>query len=192
MDGDSAPVDELIELARAHGALLVLDEAHSVLADETPAPDDRLVIVGTLSKTLGALGGFVCASRAVVDLCINVARSFIFTTAPTAADCAAALAALAVLRSAEGDALRERLRAHVHTLRDGHESPILAVLVGEERRAIEASAALAERGFMVPAIRPPTVAPGTCRLRVTVSAAHRDEDVAALREALDDLRLGDG
>ena len=194
MDGDAAPVEELIELCRRHGALLILDEAHSVLAEprpgsSTPAHGVEIVIVGTLSKTLGALGGFIAGSRHVVDLCINAARSFIFTTAPTPADCAAALAALEIVQSEEGAALRARLRSNIDLVRSGHDSPIIPVVVGSEARAVEAAAALLERGLLVPAIRPPTVAPGTCRLRIAMSAAHEPADVERLRDALDELRL---
>jgi 7-keto-8-aminopelargonate synthetase-like enzyme len=145
--------------------------------------------VGTLSKTLGSLGGFVAGSRRWIDLLINRARPFIFTTAPTPADTAAALAALGVLRSLEGAELLARLRAHVDRLRPGHPSPIIPVILGDEAAALEASAALLERGLLVPAIRPPTVPVGTSRLRVALSAAHTDDEVARLADALVDLRL---
>jgi 7-keto-8-aminopelargonate synthetase-like enzyme len=153
-----------------------------------------VVRVGTLSKTLGSLGGFVAASRDVVDLLVNRARPYIFSTAPTPADAAAALAALGVLRSAEGEALVARLRAHLETLADaglaepGHPSPIVPVIVGAEQAAVDASSALLASGLWVPAIRPPTVPPGTSRLRVTLSAAHRDDDVRRLADALVALR----
>ena len=146
--------------------------------------------VGTLSKTLGSLGGFVAASRDVVDLLVNRARSYIFSTAPTPADAAAALAALTVLRSAEGDALTARLASLIDRLSEaglvppGHPSPIVPVVLGSEQAALDASASLLEQGLWVPAIRPPTVPVGTSRLRVTLSAAHTDEDVTRLLDAL--------
>jgi 8-amino-7-oxononanoate synthase len=187
MDGDPAPWPELAEVCARHRALLVVDEAHVVL-DPLPAPPDvELVRVGTLSKTLGALGGFVAADRALVELLINRARPFIFTTAPTPADAAAALAAADVVRSAEGRDLVERLRGHVETVRPGHPTPIVPVILGTEPAALAAADALLDRGLLVPAIRPPTVAEGTCRLRVALSAAHRDTDVASLRDALAEL-----
>lgn len=197
MDGDEAPVADLAAACASVGAALVLDEAHAVLGPEVPATAGAdlaaagglLVRVGTLSKALGTLGGFVAADRAVVDLLVNRARPFIFTTAPTPADAAAGLAAVAVVRSDEGDALRARLRAHVDRLAPGHPSPILPLVVGDEQAALDAAAALAARGLLVPAIRPPTVAPGTCRLRVALSAAHTDDQVAALADALTDLGL---
>jgi len=143
--------------------------------------------VGTLSKTLGSLGGFVCGRQNVVDLLLNTARSFIFTTASTPADAAAALAAVHIVRSPEGALLVDRLRMHVDTVRLGHASPIIPVMVGDEVAAMALSAALGERGLLVPAIRPPTVATGTCRLRVALSAAHHNDEVAGLRNALDEL-----
>jgi 8-amino-7-oxononanoate synthase len=198
MDGDEAPVDDLVELCAHHGALLVLDEAHAVLGPH-PSFSSALssaagsgvdvVRVGTLSKTLGSLGGFAAGSRRIVELLVNRARSFIFTTASAPADTAAALAALRVLRSAEGDMLVDRLRANVQRLSPGRRTPIIPVLVGDERDALAASAALLDRGLLVPAIRPPTVAPGTSRLRVAVSATHTADQLDALRATLDDLAL---
>jgi 8-amino-7-oxononanoate synthase len=181
MDGDEAPVEALAEVCRRHGALLVLDEAHGVLGPVAPADAVR---VGTLSKALGALGGFVAAPRPIVDLLVNTARPFIFSTAPTPADTAAALAALQVLRSPEGEALVDRLRRHVERLRPGHPSPIVPVVLGDEDVAMKASHDLLELGLLVPAIRPPTVPPGTSRLRVALSAAHTDAEVEQLAAAL--------
>src|SRR5436309_251425 len=154
MDGDVAPVDGLMEVCKKHGALLVLDEAHAVLGPGLDVPDDVDVLrVGTMSKTLGSLGGFVAGPAPFVDLLVNRARPFIFTTASTPADTAAALAALRVLRSAEGEALIEKLRSHVRRIAPGHPSPILPVVLGAERRALAASAALLEPGLPVPATR---------------------------------------
>ena len=173
MDGDLAPARELGEVCARHGALLVLDEAHAVLQPDVPLPDDVDVLrVGTLSKTLGALGGFVAGPARFTDLVVNRARAYIFTTASTPADTAAALAALAVLRSPEGDELRARLRANVDRLRPHHPSPIVPYLCGSEHHALEVAAALLDDGLLVTAIRPPTVPPGTSRLRVTMSAVH--------------------
>jgi 8-amino-7-oxononanoate synthase len=187
MDGDVAPVAEIVEVCRRHSALLVLDEAHAVLGpevEERAGADVAMLRVGTLSKTLGSLGGFVAGPAPFVDLLVNRARPFIFTTALTPADTAAALAALRVLSSPEGNRLRARLRSHVERLAPGHPSPIIPIVLGDEARALQAAAALLERGLLVPAIRPPTVAPGTSRLRVALSAAHTDEEVALLAQAL--------
>jgi 8-amino-7-oxononanoate synthase len=184
MDGDVAPVDDLVALCARHGALLVLDEAHAVLGPEPGPLGDMVVRVGTCSKTLGSIGGFVAGPATLTDLLVNRARPYIFTTALPPADAAAALAALRVSRGSEGDALRARLRRHVDTLRPGHPSPILAVVCGSEDAALSAAAALLEDGLLVGAVRPPTVPAGTSRLRITVSAAHTDEHVARLACAL--------
>jgi len=193
MDGDLADVAGLAELCARHDALLVLDEAHAVLGPELPPEVGAEVVrVGTLSKMLGALGGFVVGAAPIIDLLVNRARPFIFTTAPTPADTAAARAALAVLRSPEGDALRARLRHAVERVRPGHPSPIVPVVLGHEDVALAASARLLEQGILVPAIRPPTVPPGTSRLRVALSAAHTDEMLDALLGALAGLGVLSG
>jgi 8-amino-7-oxononanoate synthase len=186
MDGDVAYVDELSQICAAHGALLIVDEAHAVLGPDLPLEVDGLALlrVGTLSKTLGALGGFVAGPAALVDLIINRSRPFIFTTAPSPADTAAALAALSVCRSDEGEVLRARLRRHVGRVRLGHPSPIIPIMLGDESRALAAAAQLLSRSLLVPAIRPPTVPVGTCRLRVALSAAHSDEMIGCLVDAL--------
>jgi 7-keto-8-aminopelargonate synthetase-like enzyme len=135
------------------------------------------------------LGGVVAASTAVADLLVNTSRPYIFTTALSPADTAAGLAALRVLRSDEGRALVARLRSLVDRFRPGHPSPIVPIIVGTDRAALDAAASLLERGLLVPAIRPPTVAEGTARLRVTLSAAHTDAEVDALLDALATLDL---
>jgi 8-amino-7-oxononanoate synthase len=201
MDGDAAPLEQLVALCGRHGALLVIDEAHAVLGPRldlsgvSRSADSTVVLVGTLSKTLGALGGFVAASRDVVDLLINRARSYIFSTALPPADAAAALAAIRILRSAEGAALVDRLASFVQKMSDAglappaHPSPIIPVILGPEDAAMEASSALLALGLWVPAIRPPTVPAGTSRLRVTLSAAHSDDEVVGLIDALHALPL---
>lgn len=192
MDGDIAPIDGLIELCRRHRAMLLVDEAHSVLGPHL-APSIEgldLIRVGTLSKTLGSLGGWAAATAPLIDLMINRSRPYIFTTAPTPADTAAALAALRVVRSAEGDTLAARLRGSIDRLAPGHPSPIIAIVLGDEDRALRAAAVLLERGIFVPAIRPPTVPHGTSRLRVAVSAAHTDDMITDLATQLDVLGLG--
>lgn len=187
MDGDEAPLDDLIAVCARHDVLLVVDEAHAVLGPALPI-FPNVLRVGTLSKTLGSLGGFVAGPRAFIDLLVNAARPFIFTTAPTPADSAAALAAVRVVRSAEGAELVDRLRGHVERVAPGHPSPIVPILLGDEQRALEASARLlADHGLLVPAIRPPTVALGTSRLRIALSAAHTYDEVERLAKALADL-----
>jgi len=194
MDGDAADLDGLCRVTARHDALLVLDEAHAVLGPELGRTYGVDVLrVGTMSKTLGSLGGFVAGPAHFVQLLVNRARPYIFTTAPTPADAAAALAAVGVVRSPEGDALRDRLRHHVGRVAratglSSHASPILPLVIGAEDAAVAASAALLEQGLWVPAIRPPTVAPGTSRLRITLSATHTDEQVDRLVAGLADVR----
>jgi 7-keto-8-aminopelargonate synthetase-like enzyme len=190
MDGDTCDLDGLVEVAGRHRALLVLDEAHAVLGPvvgDTAGVD--VLRVGTLSKMLGSLGGFVAGPQRFVDLLVNGARPYIFTTAPTPADAGAALAALGVLQSDEGAGLCARLSRLVASVADvvgaaGHPSPILPVVIGGEAEAVAASAALLDQGLWVPAIRPPTVAPGTSRLRITLSATHTDAEVDRLLDGL--------
>ncbi|MGB2937437.1 MAG: aminotransferase class I/II-fold pyridoxal phosphate-dependent enzyme, partial [Phycisphaerae bacterium] len=148
--------------------------------------------VGTLSKALGGIGGFVAASKDVCDLLVNRARSFIYTTALPASACEAARAALAIVR-AEPERrekvleLAERLRG---ALREKgfdtgrSETPIVPIVVGESDRALALAAALLDKGIFCPAIRPPTVPPGTSRLRVSLTAEHTEEDIARLVAAL--------
>lgn len=189
MDGDGVDLAPLLEVCARHDALLVLDEAHSVLEPLPDAGDTgvQIVQVGTLSKTAGSLGGFVAGPTRLIELLVNLARPYIFTTAPTPADCAAALAAIGVIRSGEGDELRSRLRSHIDRIRPGHRSPIIPVVLGDESNALAAAARLLELGILVPAIRPPTVPVGSSRLRIALSAAHTDSQVATLRDVLDAL-----
>jgi 8-amino-7-oxononanoate synthase len=187
MDGDVAPIGELGEICARHSALLVVDDAHKVFP--VPGLDDGtlpclVVRVGTLSKALGALGGFVAGPRALIELLVNRSRPFIFTTAPSPADVAAADAALDVLTSSDGSRLLATLRHHIDRVRPGHPTPIVPIILGDEQAALDASARLLDRGLLVPAIRPPTVAPGTSRLRVALSAAHTTEQVQQLHAAL--------
>ncbi len=190
MDGDRAPVAELSTLCAEAGALLVLDEAHGVLEAPIPEPPaGELVHVGTLSKTLGSLGGYVAGRARTVDLVENLARPYIFTTASTPADVAAALAALRILDSSEGGERRAHLAHLVEMFAPGHPSPIVPVHIGSEAAALAAAALLAQAGIHVPAIRPPTVPSGTSRLRISLSAAHTEAEVASLAERLAALGL---
>jgi 7-keto-8-aminopelargonate synthetase-like enzyme len=186
MDGDIAPVEDIASACRRRGALLVLDEAHVVIG-----PDIGLVLddvdtlrVGTLSKALGSVGGFAAGRGAFVDLLTKRAPSYIFSTPPTPPDSAAALAALHLLSSPEGDRLRTRLMNNIRRVAPGHPSPIIPIVLGTSERAVTAAAALRDHGVWVPAIGPPLVPPGTARLRVTLSAAHTSAHIALLLDAL--------
>lgn len=185
MDGDRVDVAGLADLCARHGALLVLDEAHDVFDRKMPAVSGLEVLrIGTLSKTLGTLGGFVAGPKPLIELLTNRARTFIFTTGLPPADVAAAIAALEICTGEEGAALRARLRGLVDMFSPGHPSAILPVIIGEDAAALAVAARLFEEGLYVPAIRPPTVAAGTARLRVTFSATHTEAMCARLRDAL--------
>lgn len=190
MDGDVALVGALSELCARTGSLLVLDDAHAVFDVPAVHPEAAVMRVGTLSKALGSQGGYVTGPRKWVDLLVNRARPFIFTTALAPSSAAAALAAVGVCRSDEGRALRDALRRNVDALRRDHPSPIIPVVLGTEEAALDASERLLESGLLVPAIRPPSVAPGTSRLRVALSAAHDPADVDRLRVALQAISAG--
>jgi 8-amino-7-oxononanoate synthase len=189
MDGDSAPLDDLARLCVRHEALLIVDEAHAVLGPEAPACDGlQLLRVGTLSKALGSVGGWVAGPRALIDLLINRARSFIYSTGLSPADTAAALAALRVYRSPRGEQLRERLREVVNRVRPAHPSAIIPIVLGDDRMALAAAERLLAHGLHAPAVRPPTVPPGTARLRIALSAAHTDAMIGQLQRALAEIR----
>ena len=191
MDGDRAPLDALLALAERHDAWTLVDDAHGLGVVE-PGPRAPLEM-GTLSKSLGSYGGYLCASRAVIDLLTSRARSLVYTTGLPPASAAAALAALEIVEAEPERAARPLALARRFTARLGlpeARSPIVPVLVGEAAAALALSAALEADGFLVVAIRPPTVAPGTARLRVAFSAAHAEADVDALADAL--VRRRDG
>lgn len=207
MDGDQAPLAEIVEIKERYGAMLLLDEAHAIgvigdqgrgLADQCGVAAKVDLQLGTLSKALGSAGGYVCASRILVELLINRARSFIYSTAPLPAAAAAASAALDLLESPAGKARQEALWQRIAEFLRGVppgllpawpvQSAIVPLILGEERLAMAAAKWLAEKGFLVPAIRYPTVARGSARLRVTFSALHTAEEVRGLCQAL--ARLG--
>jgi len=199
MDGDRAPLRELVGLKKRYSALLMLDEAHAVgvigpngrglaAAENVDAEVD--VQMGTLSKALGASGGYICGSRTLIEWLVNRARSFIFSTAPPAAIVAAALAALDFVSSPAGEKRRLLLWEKIKLMRDlpgtsrAAQSAIFPLTVGDEQAALELASALQSEGFFVPAIRYPTVARGAARLRITVSATHSDEQIRALCETI--------
>ena len=203
MDGDLAPVRDLVELKNRYGAWLMLDEAHATglygegrrgIAEEMDVADGVEVQLGTLGKALGAAGGYICGSQALIDLLVNRARSFIFSTAPVPAQLSAAKRGVELVQSNEGEALRTRLWANVDALKNGLiqqgwklpvvRSAIMPLMIGDEREALALAERLREAGVWVPAVRYPTVARGAARLRVTVSAAHQPKHLDALLEAL--------
>lgn len=198
MDGDLAPLGRLAALKREHDALLVVDEAHGTLvfgeagggvAEHVGVEDDIDVHVGTLSKAVGALGGFAATSTKLRQWIFNRGRAFVFSTAQPVPVVEAARAAIRTAR--EEPEIRERLWARIEQLgaRLGREltSPIVPIVLGEEARALAASEKLLDEGFHVIAIRPPTVPPGTSRLRVALSAAHSADDVDRLADVLEEI-----
>ena len=203
MDGDRAPLAGIVELKERYGAWLMLDEAHAVglygpLGQGLAAADglaERIeILMGTLGKAVGAAGGFVCGSRQLVDLLVNGARSFIFSTAPSPAVSAAARAGVELIQSAEGESLRGQLWQREEELRHGAESlgwetpaepsAILPLIVGGEAKALAVMEQLREAGFFIPAIRHPTVPRNEARLRVTLSSRHSSGDIQLLLDAL--------
>ena len=201
MDGDSPDLTALIELKERYGAWLMLDEAHALgcHGEGGSGLAKRLakrveIRMGTLGKAVGAAGGFICGSRGLVELLVNKARSFIFSTAPSPAVSAAAVAGDKLVRGDKGESLREKLWQRVEELRCGVEalgwsipaepSTILPLIVGGEAKALAMMGQLREAGLFIPAIRYPTVARNEARLRVTVSASHSSDDLQALLESL--------
>jgi 8-amino-7-oxononanoate synthase len=203
MDGDLAPLAELAELSERFGAMLLVDEAHAtgVLGPGgrgTAAHfgmEDRVDIkVGTLSKALGSIGGFVAGSRRLVDHLTNHSRTLIYSTGLPPAAAAAASRALAIVeaepwRREHLIRLTERFRAALGLARTPQLTPIVPIVVGDPGRAVDASAALREQGLFVPAIRPPTVPANTSRLRVSLSSRHTEADVDRLATAIVALGL---
>jgi 8-amino-7-oxononanoate synthase len=192
MDGDLCPLREIVALAENHDALLLLDEAHGFgvlgengmgLAEQENLQQRITFQMGTLSKAAGLSGGYLAASQEWIDLLTNRARSFIYSTAPPPALAHAAIASLALIRSAEGKSLRAKLQANIARL-SPQSTPIIPRIVGTNEAALAAALALEQAGFLVPAIRYPTVPRGTARLRISLSAAHPPEAVTALASQL--------
>jgi len=205
MDGDRAPLRELIELKKRFGALVLLDEAHAVgvigpngrgLAAAENVSEEVDVQMGTLSKGLGASGGYICGARTLIYWLINRARSFIYSTAPPPAIAAAALAAIDFLASPEGEERRLLLWKRIRLMQQllpaaglkgegvAARSAIFPWIVGDEQATLDLASALQSDGFLVPAIRYPTVAKGAARLRITVTAAHEEAQIEALCETI--------
>ncbi|MES2440631.1 MAG: 8-amino-7-oxononanoate synthase [Verrucomicrobiota bacterium] len=188
MDGDLCPLREIVELAETHDALLLLDEAHGFgvlgehgmgLAERENLQQRVTFQMGTLSKAAGLSGGYLAASRDWIDLLTNRARSFVYSTAPPPALAHAAIASLALIRSKEGQSLRLKLQHNIALLSQ-NQTPIIPKIMGSNEAALAASSTLDQAGFLVPAIRYPTVPRGTARLRISLSAAHTGETLEAL------------
>jgi 8-amino-7-oxononanoate synthase len=201
MDGDLAPLEELVELAERFDAMLMVDEAHATgvfgrhgrgVAEHLGVEDRVPIRIGTLSKALGSIGGFVVGRRKLIEWLVNRARPYIFSTATPAPVAAAAMAALDIVR--DEPQRREQLLAQASALRDtlrrlgwnvgNSASQIIPVMVGEPGRAVELAQQLRDQGFFVPAIRPPTVPDGEACLRISLTSGHTTEMLNGLVESL--------
>jgi 8-amino-7-oxononanoate synthase len=208
MDGDLAPLAYISKACRRHGAWLMVDEAHGAgvfgkrgagLVQELGLEGEVQVHMGTLGKALGSFGAYVTGSRTLVDLLVNKARSIIYTTALPPSAAAAALAAIQVVEREPQRAagLLARATSLALALREAGlevpnaDSQIIPVLLGDAARAVTTADKLRARGFYVAAIRPPTVAPGTSRLRVSLMATHTSQEINSLRDAIIDCALDD-
>jgi 8-amino-7-oxononanoate synthase len=194
MDGDIAPLPALLPIVEGRAAFLLIDDAHATgvlgprgegtLAHFGLAPTGRIIQMGTLSKALGGQGGFIAADEEVIELIVQKAPAFIYTTGLNPAAVGAALGALAILEE-EPERLT-RLRRNIAVARAilkiaGDPTPIVPVVIGGDEAALAAAAEARAAGFFIPAIRPPTVPEGTARLRLSIQAGHAEEDLARLR-----------
>jgi len=186
MDGDRSDLDAITRLAHAYGAMVLVDDAHALGAFGSegaglagPGVD---LVVGTFGKALGGYGAFIAGGREAIELMWNRARPLVFSTGLPPVVCAAAMAAIGVCRSIEGDALRARLLQRVSEM--GGDSQIVPVIAGDDRVVMHWTSRLLSAGYFAQGIRPPTVPVGTARLRVSLSAAHSAEDVAGFKRAL--------
>lgn len=193
MDGDLCPLLQIVDLCDTYSTQLLLDEAHAIgiigptgmgLAEELGLQDRIDFQMGTLSKAVGLSGGYLAASRDWIDLIINRARPFIYTTAPPPALAHAAISAIQLIRSKEGAKLREQLFQNISILQPSHPSAILPIILGENQTALDASKKINQNGYLIPAIRFPTVPKHSARLRITVSAKHPTEAVKDLSNIL--------
>jgi len=196
MDGDIAPLEEIVALCKKHDALLIVDEAHAGgvygksgagMMEEQGLVGAAFLDMGTFSKGLSVLGGYVAGDRAVIDYLVNHARSFIFTTATPPMVCAAASAAIDVVMSNEGARLRERLQRHITVLRTvvpTVTTPIVPIILGNIPATTMRYEMLLEKGILALPVRPPTVPEGTSRLRISLSAGHTEEEILLLCHAI--------
>jgi 8-amino-7-oxononanoate synthase len=203
MDGDAAPLRELVELKDRFGAWLLVDEAHATglygatgagLVAEAGLSARMEIVMGTLSKALGSVGGYIAGSRTLIDWLVNRARSFIYSTALPPGMIAASRAAVELCQASEGTSLRGRLWGNVARFHAGlparwkngtlSSSAIQPLICGEASAALQLAAHLRDQGFLIPAIRYPTVPRHAARLRVTLSAAHAEKEIDALNRAL--------
>ncbi len=202
MDGDIAPLPELLELAERYDALLIVDDAHATgvigegrgTAHHFHCENPRIITTGTMSKALGSIGGYVCGSQTIIDYIINHSRPFIFATALSPADIGASIGALEVL--AEEPSVYQKLRSNTEYMHKALQSlgipssddtPIFPIIIGSNEDTLEASRLCEQEGIILSAIRPPTVPINTGRLRLTVTAAHSEEELDKVIQVLQRL-----
>ena len=199
MDGDIAPLPELLELAELYDALLIVDDAHATgvigegrgTAHHFHCESPRIITTGTMSKALGSIGGYVCGSNTVIDYIINHSRPFIFATALSPADIGASIGALEVL--AEEPSVYQKLRSNTEYMHktlqslgipSNDDTPIFPIIIGSNEDTVEASRRCEREGIILSGIRPPTVPVNTGRLRLTVTAAHTEEELDKVIQVL--------
>lgn len=202
MDGNIAPLDEIMTLAKEYNAFLIVDDAHAtgVLGERGRGTSEYFnvkpdVIIGTLSKAVGAEGGYVAGSKLLIEFLINQARTFIFQTAMSPSSCAAAYMALEIIETEQQ--LRDSLMLKVEFIKSsleelgyvvkGGQTPIIPIIIGDEAEAMRFSKRLLEKGIFAPAIRPPTVPTGESRIRLTVTSLHTMEELIKLIKAFDEI-----
>jgi 7-keto-8-aminopelargonate synthetase-like enzyme len=206
MDGDAAPLSEIVAFKEEYGAWLMVDEAHATglygqertgLCEELGVADRVEVRMGTLGKAIGTAGGFIAGEVDLIRFLLNHARSFIFTTGDPPALAVASLTAIELIRGMEGGMRVQQLRNNIgffkeklprHWEKDG-DSPIVPLIVGNEKKAVSMAEQLLKAGFVVPAIRFPTVSRGEARLRVTIRADHAPEQIDQLIRALEGFKI---
>ncbi len=206
MDGDLAPVQELLRLANQYDALLMIDDAHGfgvlgkhgcgILEDQTIC-SDRIIYIGTLGKAAGLNGAFVCAHEKIIAWLIQKARPYIYSTASSPALAFAVLRSISLIEGELGQELRARLHGNITLWKEGStfnrwnrlesDTAIQPIVVGSNETALQLARALDQLGYWIPAIRPPTVPKGMARLRMTLSAAHTTEQIQGLCKVLSDL-----
>ena len=207
MDGDIAPLGEIVSIAKKYKAMTMVDEAHATgvwgrkrrgVIEQLNLEGEIDIVMGTLSKGIGAIGGYVSGDESLIDYLKNKARSFIYTTSLPPACAAAAKEAFKIIQSAEGKSLQQKIKKNILKLKKGlknldydtmgSETQIVPVLIGDSALALKVSKALLERKIFIPAVRFPTVAKNKSRLRITVMATHTDKDIDYLLEQMAEMK----
>jgi 7-keto-8-aminopelargonate synthetase-like enzyme len=205
MDGDTAPLPEIVEITKRYDAIIMIDDAHAIgvfgrcgkgMIEHYGLERKIDVVMGSLSKAIGSIGGFIAGSKHLIDFLKNKARSFIYTTALPPAMCAASLAGLALIQ--DDTSLIDKLWENINYLKSqlskfanniAVESSIVPIIIGSAEDALNLSMKLYQNGILIPAIRPPTVPAGTSRLRISLMADHSESDINKLIDLLKDFGL---